>query len=156
MTPPDDTLVQYESGSDVTLGYGRFHFQFNLADFSSRVHAAAVALGFVTPGPRNDGERTDLVTLAVHGEIVAPQSALGVHLAARRDALVDSDGGVVHWLRRLVFRDAWVDQQIKEGRIDPHFDEVRGFQYRSAATGEPLADPARLPDWSRFRFGTLA
>ena len=29
----------------------------------------------------------------------------------------------MHWLRRLVFRSAWLDQRVKEGELDVAFDE---------------------------------
>ena len=30
----------------------------------------------------------------------------------------------MHWLRRLVFRSAWLDQRVKEGELDVVFDEI--------------------------------
>ena len=152
MTPPPESLVQYRSGTDVTLTFGRFRFQFAMGDFAHRADAAAVALGFVDGSARNGDELADLATLASHGVIATPRSPLGAHLAGHQESLVDRDGDVVHWLRRLIFRGAWLDQQINEGRIDPVFDA--GFQYCSATSGEPVAAPVRLPDWSALRFGT--
>lgn len=145
---PDSDDVQYESGSDVTLACGRFRFRFSLEDFADRVQDAAVSLGVIEPGPRDDAERLDLVGLAANGRVSEPRSALGIHLTARRDDLVHRDGDLTYWLRRLVFRGAWLDLQITCGRIDPVFDEAAGFRYRSATTGDPVLSPARLPDWS--------
>jgi hypothetical protein len=152
MTPPPESLVQYRSGTDVTLTFGRFRFQFAMGDFAHRADAAAVALGFVDGSARDGDELADLATLASHGVIATPRSPLGAHLAGHQESLVDRDGDVVHWLRRLIFRGAWLDQQINEGRIDPVFDAR--LQYCSATSGEPVAAPARLPDWSALRFGT--
>jgi hypothetical protein len=152
MSPAPESLVQYRSGTDVTLTFGRFRFEFEMGDFARRADAAAVALG-VVEGPARDGdELADLATLASHGSISAPRSPLGNHLCDHQESLIDRDGDVVHWLRRLIFRGAWLDQQISEGRIDPVFDA--GFQYCSATSGEPVAEPERLPDWSALRFGT--
>ena len=30
----------------------------------------------------------------------------------------------MHWLRRLVFRSAWLDQRVKEGELDVVFEEA--------------------------------
>ena len=36
----------------------------------------------------------------------------------------------MHWLRRLVFRSAWLDQRVKEGELDVVFDEItQSFGY---------------------------
>jgi hypothetical protein len=152
MAPPPESLVQYRSGTDVTLTFGRFRFQFAMGDFAERAEAAAVALGFVDDSARDQDELADLATLASLGVISAPRSPLGSHLAGHQQSLTDRDGDVVHWLRRLIFRGAWLDQQISEGRIDPVFDA--GFHYCSATSREPVAEPERLPDWSALRFGT--
>lgn len=152
MGPAENTEVQYESGSDVTLECGPFRFSFAFEDFAKRVQAAAVALGVIDAEPREEAERIDLIALAAAGRISEPRSPLGAHLSARRDDLVHRDGDVTYWLRRLVFRGAWLDQQIKEGRIDPVFEESAGFRYRSSTTGDPVLHPARLPDWSAVRY----
>ena len=157
MSAHDHTLVQYVSGGDVTLGYGQFHFRFGLTDFGNRVQAAAVQVGCIDTGPRSAAERSDLVSLAAHGTLDAPHSELGRHLGENLQWYVDREGDLVYWLRRLIFRDAWLDQQIKAGRIDPIFDDRRGFGYVSAASHEPVADPSRIPDWSgrMYRAGEL-
>jgi hypothetical protein len=67
----------------------------------------------------------------------------------------------VHWLRRLVFRGAWLDQRVKEGELTVVFDEtVGGFAYmqpvRGAgpsdeAPGEPI-ELAPEPSWGRVAY----
>jgi hypothetical protein len=39
------------------------------------------------------------------------------------DLVGPSNKSLVHWLRRLVFRGAWLDQRVKEGELDIVFDE---------------------------------
>src|SRR5207237_1869688 len=99
----------YESGSDYVLEYGELRFTFNERDFTERVEQAAVKLGFV-PGPLEGAEREDLVNLAVNGEVTEPASALGEHIVACwQDLAGNTERSLVHWLRRLVFRGAWLD-----------------------------------------------
>ncbi len=152
MSAYNHPAVQYVSGADVTLGYGQFHFRFELTDFGIRVQSAAVHVGCIEAGPRSPSERSDMITLAAHGALPAPASELGRHLGEHLHWYVDREGDLVYWLRRLIFRDAWVDQQIKEGRIDPVFDDQHGFGYISAVSHEPVADPSRIPDWSAFMY----
>src|SRR3712207_7184381 len=41
-----------------------------------------------------------------------------------------ADRSLVHWLRRLVFRSAWLDQRVKEGELDVTFDtDLHTFAY---------------------------
>ena len=80
-------------------------------------------LSFVE-GPLGDDEREDLVNLAVNGEVPEPHSELGEHI---NDCWVDLNGpserSLVHWIRRLVFRGAWLDQRVMEGELEIVFDE---------------------------------
>ena len=113
----------YESGSDYVLEYGELRFTFNERDFTERVEQAAMKLGFVS-GPLEGAEREDLVNLAVNGEVTEPASALGEHINARWGELAgSSERSLVHWLRRLVFRGAWLDQRVKEGELEIVFEE---------------------------------
>ena len=113
----------YESGSDYVLEYGELRFTFNERDFTERVEQAAAKLGFVA-GPLGDHEREDLVNLAVNGEVPEPQSELGEHINfCWGDLNGPSERSLVHWIRRLVFRGAWLDQRVMEGELEVVFDE---------------------------------
>ena len=67
----------------------------------------------------------------------------------------------MHWLRRLVFRGAWLDQRVNEGELGVCFDEqTGGFVYVQAAGrrdsdssvgGEPI-ELAREPSWGRVAY----
>ena len=108
----------YDSGEDFVLEYGELRFTFNERDFAERCEQAALKLGFVS-GRLDEPELEDLVNLAVNGEIHEPASALGEHVNDCWPELVGpSDRSLVHWLRRLVFRSAWLDQRVKEGELD--------------------------------------
>jgi hypothetical protein len=113
----------YESGSDYVLEYGELRFSFNEEDFAQRVEQAAVKLGFVDQG-LSEEELQDLLDLAVNGEIGEPSSPLGEHINHNWEDLVGpANRSLVHWIRRLVFRGAWLDQRVKEGELDVVFDE---------------------------------
>ena len=100
----------YDSGEDFVLEYGELRFTFNERDFSERCEQAAARLGFVA-GRLAQPELEDLVNLAVNGEIHEPASPLGEHVNDCWPELVGpSDRSLVHWLRRLVFRSAWLDR----------------------------------------------
>jgi hypothetical protein len=138
----------YESGDDYVLEYGDLRFLFNEQDFRQRVEQAGVRLGFVEPG-LNDDELDDLVNLAVNGEIREPLSALGEHVQAHWQQLVGpAERSLVHWLRRLVFRSAWLDQRVKEGELDVVFrEETQSFGYLQRDRDSELIELAPEPSW---------
>lgn len=142
----------YSSGHDFAVEIEGVRFRFNSDDFASRTGAAAVRLGLLPRPALGPAELRDLVALAAHGRIARPSSPLAAHIAAKREALEWQGRDVVHWLRRLIFRGAWIDQQITDGRIIPVWDEAHGFRYRSATTGQPAADEPALPDWSAIAY----
>jgi hypothetical protein len=146
----------YSSGHDFAVEVSGVRFRFSAEDFTSRVGAAAVRLGLLAQDRLGRGELEDLVAMAAHGRIARPASPLAAHLERHRDSLVADDHDLVHWLRRLVFRGAWIDQQVNDGRIDPVFEEEHGFRYRSAGNGGLATDEAPAPDWSAFRYGRAA
>src|SRR4029077_2563108 len=120
----------YDSGEDYVLEYGELRFTFNEEDFSERCEQAALKLGFVG-GRLGADELEDLVNLAVNGEVYDPASALGEHVNDCWPELVGpAERSLVHWLRRLVFRGAWLDQRVNEGELEVAFDETTGgFTY---------------------------
>ncbi len=148
----------YDSGEDFVLEYGELRFTFNEADFSERCEQAALKLGFVG-GRLGEDELEDLVNLAVNGDIQDPASALGEHVNECWAELVGpAERSLVHWLRRLVFRGAWLDQRVNEGELGVAFvPETCSFVYvqpsdpRSAASGEPI-ELAPEPSWNRVAY----
>jgi hypothetical protein len=151
----------YDSGEDFVLEYGELRFTFNEADFSERCEQAALRLGFVG-GCLGEEELEDLVNLAVNGEILDPASGLGEHVNDCWPELVGpAERSLVHWLRRLVFRGAWLDQRVKEGELAVVFDERTGsFGYiqppngrdgEHTRGGEPI-ELAPEPSWGRVAY----
>ena len=143
----------YDSGQDFVLEYGELRFTFNEGDFSERCEQAALKLGFVD-GRLNESELEDLVNLVVNGEVHDPASALGEHVNdCWPDLVGPAERSLVHWLRRLVFRSAWLDQRVKEGELDVAFDQqTESFAYiQPDRDGEPI-ELAPEPTWARVAY----
>ena len=143
----------YDSGQDYVLEYGELRFTFNENDFSERVEQAARKLGFVA-GDLDPTETEDLVNLTVNGEVQDPASALGEHVNDCWPELVGpSDRSLVHWLRRLVFRSAWLDQRVKEGELDVAYDAgSQAFTYVQPDRGGQPVELAPEPSWGRVAY----
>jgi len=143
----------YDSGQDYVLEYGELRFTFNERDFSERVEQAALKLGFVAS--RLEGvELEDLVNLTVNGEVADPASALGEHVNDCWPELVGpAERSLVHWLRRLVFRSAWLDQRVKEGELDVAFDDLtQSFAYVQPAREDEPIELSPEPNWARVAY----
>jgi hypothetical protein len=153
MAAGHELVPTYSSGSDFVVEAAGVRFRYSARDFAERVGEAAVRLGLIERGDLGRHELDDLVALAAYGRVARPASPLAGHVARHRDVLLGGGEDLVHWLRRLVFRGAWIDTQIADGRIQPVFEEPRGFRYRRAATGAPIAADPPLPDWSLVAYG---
>src|ERR671923_1130474 len=143
----------YSSGEDFVLEYGELRFTFNERDFRERCEQAARKLGFLW-GPVEDDEAEDLVSLVVNGEVSDPASPLGEHVNDCWPELVGpSERSLVHWLRRLVFRSAWLDQRVKEGELDVVFDEdSHSFGYVQPARDREPIELSPEPNWGRVAY----
>ena len=143
----------YDSGEDFVLEYGELRFTFNERDFMERCEQAALKLGFVS-GRLDEPELEDLVNLAVNGEIPDPSSELGEHVNDCWPELVGpADRSLVHWLRRLVFRSAWLDQRVKEGELDIAFNaHSQSFSYVQPERGGEPIELAPEPSWGRVAY----
>jgi len=143
----------YSSGEDFVLEYGDLRFTFNEPDFAERCEQAARRLGFIGSSITED-EAEDLINLVVNGEVTDPASALGEHVNDCWPELVGpSDRSLVHWLRRLIFRSAWLDQRVKEGELDVLFDEdAAAFTYIQPDRGGEPIELAPEPSWGRVAY----
>ena len=144
----------YRSGDDYVVEFLGYRFGFNQEDFEERVTAAAVKLGLIG-GNELDGEETaDLVELAADGRIEDPRSGFGRYLVRHweRVALVKGES-LVYWLRKLVFRGAWLDHRVKEGLLEVVWDDERSdFAYRDPRGDRALLELAPTPSWHELRF----
>lgn len=141
----------YSSGHDFSIEVEGVRFRFSADDFHSRVGAAAVRLGLLGRDALSPPVLEDLVALAAHGTIATPRSPLAAHVE-RHAVLLTGPADLVHWLRRLVFRGAWIDQQVRDGTLVPEFDDSVGFRFRSRASGDLAAEESRPPDWRALAY----
>src|SRR5215204_783027 len=117
----------YDSGQDYVLEYGELRFTFNERDFSERVEQSARKLGFV--GGRLGGNDC-------WPELVGP-----------------AERSLVHWLRRLVFRSAWLDHRVKEGELDVVFDDAtQSFGYVQPERDREPIELSPEPNWGRVAY----
>ncbi len=90
----------------------------------------------------------------MNGEIAEPTSSLGEHINEHWTELVGpASRSLVHWIRRLVFRGAWLDQRVKEGELDIVFDpDTHAFGYvQPERDAEPI-ELSREPSWARLAY----
>jgi len=112
----------FRSGDDVALAFLGRRYSFGRADFNQRVARAAVALGLATQ-PLHRAACADLVEAAILGCLDAPRTETGERLA---ECIRAGGEDPVYWLRKLVFRSAWLDHRIKHGLVDVAYDETTG------------------------------
>ena len=59
----------------------------------------------------------------------------------------------MHWLRRLVFRGAWLDQRVREGELDVAFNEqTNSFAYVQPDRGGEPSELSPEPSWGRVAY----
>ena len=146
--------ANYSSGEDYMVEFLGYRFAFNTEDFEQRVTAAAVKLGLVEDNDLDEDETADLVELAADGRIADARSPLGRYLVRHweRVGLLEGES-LVYWLRKLVFRGAWLDQHVKEGLLEVSWDEESGdFGYAEPKGGRTLLELAPVPSWSELQY----
>jgi hypothetical protein len=146
--------IEYRSGDDFLVEFLGYRFCFNAQDFRERVTAAAVRLGVVGSNDLDDDEVSDLVELAADGRIKDPRSALGSYLVRHWERVALHDGeSLVYWIRKLVFRGAWLDHRVKEGLLEVSWDQLSGdFGYAEPQGGRALLELAPVPSWHAMQF----
>lgn len=133
----------YHSGDDVTLEFVGLTYRFAERDFRERVLGAARVLRVAEEPSTGAGD--DLVSLAAHGAVVVPRSELGLLLEAS-----DDRDEIAYWLRKLVFRSAWIDLRLKADLLDVDYDEERGrFRFRSEGYDVPPSLDGDVPAFAR-------
>ena len=135
-----DTETNYSSGDDYLVEFLGYRFSFNRADFEQRVTAAAVKLGLLAANDVDEDETADLVELVERDAIADPRSSFGRYLVRRWNdiSLVEGES-LVYWLKKLIFRGAWLDHHVKEGKLEVGWDDdVADFSYRDPYGGRPL------------------
>ena len=146
--------ANYSSGEDYMVEFLGYRFAFNAEDFEQRVTAAAVRLGLVEDNDLDEDETEDLVELAADGLIEEPRSSLGRYLMRHWEQLSLIRGeSLVYWLRKLVFRGAWLDHRVKEGLLEVDWDDDEAeFAYRDPRGDRALLELAPVPSWHEVQF----
>jgi hypothetical protein len=154
---PDTAPTQdsnYSSGDDYVVEFLGYEFSFNATDFGGRVAAATAKLGLVDGPGLDEDEITDLVNLAAQGEIDGPVSRLGRYIVRNWERVsVVEDESLVYWLRKLIFRGAWLDHQVKRGGLEVVWDDSDDeFAYQHPGGGRPLLELAPVPSWHDLQY----
>src|SRR5918996_3746477 len=144
----------YHSGDDYVVQFLGYSFSFSSQDFEERVTAAAVRLGLVSDPELDEDETADLVELVERDAIETPRSPLGEYLVRHWDALALVRGeSLVYWLKKLVFRGAWLDHRVKEGLLEVDWDDqAADFGYRDPNGDRALLELAPVPSWHELQF----
>ncbi len=146
--------VNYVSGDDYVLEFLGYRFGFGVTDFEERVTAAAVKLGLIEGNDLGEEEALDLVDLTAEGLVAHPRSGLGQYLLRHWPDVGEIDGeSLVYWLRKLVFRGAYLDHRVKEGVLEVSWDDESGdFSYADPQGGRALLELAPTPSWHDVQF----
>ncbi len=145
---------RYASGNDFVVEFHEHSFGFSRVDFEERATAAAVRLGLVRSNELDADEVADLVALVAEGAVDDPRSGLGRYVQRHWERLSTVGGeSLVYWLRKLVFRGAWLDQRVKQGLLEVAWDESTGdFGYRDPKGGRALLELAPVPSWHDVQY----
>jgi len=146
--------ANYRSGDDFVVEFLGHRFEFSAEDFSERVTAAAVRLGLIGSNDLDADEEGDLVELVADGRIVEPRSGLGLYLVRHWEHVsLLKEESLVYWLRKLVFRGAWLDHRVKEGLLDVSWEDDTGdFGYAEPEGGRTLLELAPVPSWHELQY----
>ena len=144
----------YHSGDDYVVEFLGYRFSFSSLDFEERVTAAAVRLGLVSGPELDEDETADLVELVERDAIRTPRSALGEYLVRHWDELALVRGeSLVYWLKKLVFRGAWLDHRVKEGLLEVDWDDERqDFTFADTNGGRALLELLPTPSWHELQY----
>jgi hypothetical protein len=146
--------LNYISGEDYVLEFLGYRFAFGAADFQERVTAAAVKLGLLEANDLDEEETHDLVELAADGQIADARSGLGQYVVRHWERVALNEGeSLVYWLRKLVFRGAYLDHRVKEGLLEVTWDDAASdFGYAEPQGGRALLELAPTPSWHTLQF----
>ena len=60
---------------------------------------------------------------------------------------------LVYWLKKLVFRGAWLDHRVKEGLLEVDWDdENKDFTYADTNGGRALLELLPTPSWHELQY----
>ena len=146
--------ANYRSGDDFVVEFLGHRFEFNADDFEERVTAPPCA-------SRSSSRTTSTTTRRAISSSSSPTDASSIRRAGwacylvrhwEQISLVDGES-LVYWLRKLVFRGAWLDHRVKEGLLDVNWLEDTGeFGYADPEGGRALLELAPVPSWRELQY----
>ena len=144
----------YKSGDDFLIEFLGYQFGFSKVDFEQRVNNAATRLGLIENAEIEENATSDLIELASEGRIRTPRSPLGKYISNNWGPLSLCNGeSLVYWIRKLVFRGAWIDHRVKLGLLEATWEESTGeFIYSDPKGKTALLDVAPVPSWHKFQY----
>ena len=152
---PSDDDANYSSGDDYIVEFLGYRFAFNACDFEQRVIAAAVRLGLVDPATTWTTTRRPTWSSSpptAGSRSRAAGSATTSFATGSASALVEGES-LVYWLRKLVFRGAWLDHRVKQGLLEVSGTTATAdFGYRDPSGDRALLELAPVPSWHEVQF----
>ena len=144
----------YHSGDDYVVEFLGYRFTFNSLDFEERVTAAAVKLGLISSNELDEDETADLVELVERDAIDTPAARSAEYLVRHWERLsLVSGESLVYWLRKLVFRGAWLDHRVKEGLLEVAWDETAPSSPTATRTAAARCSSSLpSPTWHELQF----
>src|SRR6266480_2955255 len=129
----------YHSGDDYIVEFLGYRFSFSSLDSDPEL---------------DEDETADLVELVERDAIETPRSPLGEYLVRHWDALALVRGeSLVYWLKKLVFRGAWLDHRVKEGLLEVDWDDERqDFTFADTDGGRALLELLPTPSWHELQY----
>ena len=146
--------ANYRSGDDFVVEFLGHRFEFSAQDFEERVIAAAVR----SSSSRRTTSTTRRPPISSSSSPTAAstiaRSGLGLYLVRHWERVSLQNGeSLVYWLRKLVFRGAWLDHRVKEGLLDVSWiDDTGDFGYAEPQGGRTLLELAPVPSWSELQY----
>ena len=146
--------ANYRSGDDFVVEFLGHRFEFSARDFEERVIAAAVRIELIGSNDVDEQEAGDLVELVADGRIEDPRSGLGLYIVRHWEHVSLQNGeSLVYWLRKLIFRGAWLDHRVKEGLLEVVWDDENSeFAYRDPRGSRALLELAPIPSWHELQY----
>ena len=159
--PPDGRhpTPDYHSGDDFTVEFLDYRYRFAGPTSPSACRPRRSGSSWCDDRDLEPGEMDDLVALAARRPGRKARARRSAPTWPRTPAELDAlhADPLVYWLRKLVFRGAWLDHRLKAGMLDVSFDESSGaFAYRMPTDQAPVVDVAPVPSWAELRFTELA
>lgn len=151
----------YDSGEDYVLETGEQRFTFNEIDFGQRIEQAARQLDFIE-GNLSEEERGILADLTANSAVEIDSSPFVEHLLEHKEQIgtAKDSKNMIHWLKHLVFRGAWLDQRMLEGELEVEFDEdtmdfvylQKEYSILEHAYKKRRIQPAKVPSWREIAY----